>query len=314
MAVAFGSKARFDDLRLSARVFLANKSAVAGLVIFLGFLIVGLLVTLTPGLMGIQDPGVFVSNAFINANVANCSGAWPEPPSAAHWFGTTEYQGAGGFGCIDLFNLILKAIPVDLALSFFIVLIGAGIGTVIGILAGYMGRYVDEGLMRLTDIFFGIPFLVLAIAVGFVIGRTLLNMAVALMIVWWPLYARYGRSLTLSTKEMAFVESATAAGSGRWKILFKHILPNVLPPIFIQISLDVGTVVGIFSALAFIGFLPTDANLPELGYITNQGLTLAPLGYWWTVVFPGATITLFALAVNLMGDGFRDVIDPRRRS
>src|SRR2546428_9112417 len=126
MAVAFGSKARFDDLRLSARVFLANKSAVAGLVIFLGFLIVGLLVTLTPGLMGIQDPGVFVSNAFINANVANCSGAWPEPPSAAHWFGTTEYQGAGGVGGIDFFYPDLKAVPGDLAPSFLIVLFRLG--------------------------------------------------------------------------------------------------------------------------------------------------------------------------------------------
>src|SRR2546428_4376890 len=110
MAVAFGSKARVDGLRLPARVFLANKSAVAGLVIFLGFLIVGLLVTLMPGLMGIQDPGVFVSNAFINANVANCSGAWPEPPSAAHWFGTTEYQGAGGVRCVALSNPILQAV------------------------------------------------------------------------------------------------------------------------------------------------------------------------------------------------------------
>jgi len=139
-------------------------------------------------------------------------------------------------------------------------------------------------------------------------------MALALIIIWWPLYARYGRSLTLTTKEATFIESARASGSGRLKIMFRHILPNVVPPVLVQISLDVGTVILIFSTLAFIGFLPSNALVPELGVIANIGLDLAPFGYWWTVIVPGAVITLFALAVNLMGDGLRDVIDPRRRS
>jgi peptide/nickel transport system permease protein len=280
---------------------------VVGLAIFVGFLVIGFLVEVAPGLLGIQDPGMAANPSCS----PDCVGLLPTPPSSGHWLGTTQVNVIGG---IDLLTLIFKAIPVDLALSFFVVLSGAAIGAVLGIVSGYAGGLIDEALMRGTDIFFTIPYLVLALAVGFVIGRSLENMALALIIVWWPIYARYTRSLTLSTKEMTFVEAARAAGSGRAKILLRHLLPNVLPPIFVQISLDVGTILGIFSSLAFIGFLPSTANVPELGYIANQGINWATIGYWWTVVFPGAVITIFALAVNLMGDGFRDVIDPRRRS
>src|SRR3989475_6358097 len=309
---AIGRNIRFDELKLSGRVFFANKTAVAGLVIFLVFMGDALIVQVAPGVLGIQYPNDVVPPQFTQTN-PECVGTAPEPPSIAHPFGTIQY-GLSGIGCLDLLQLVMKAIRIDIAISFFIVFVGAAVGTLIGVVSGYAGKWLDEAMMRITDVFFTVPFLVLALAVGFVIGRTLLNMALALIVVWWPLYARYARSLTLSTKENTFVEAAKAAGSSRLKIMFRHIVPNVLPPVFIQISLDVGTVIVIFSALAFIGFLPSDANLPELGFIANQGLSLAPLGYWWTVVFPGAAITLFALAVNLMGDGFRDVIDPRRRS
>lgn len=310
--VAEGS-ARFDEVKLSARVFFANKTAVAGLIIFLVFLGDALLVQIAPGVLGISDPNSVIPPE-LQANLENCSGTPPEAPSFGHPFGTTQYPGLSGIGCIDLLQLTMKAIRIDIAISFFIVLVGAAIGTLIGVVSGYFGKWFDEVVMRVTDVFFSVPFLILALAVGFVIGRTLFNMALALIIIWWPLYARYGRSLTLTTKEATFIESARAAGSGRLKIMFRHILPNVVPPVLVQISLDVGTVILIFSTLAFIGFLPSNALVPELGVIANIGLDLAPFGYWWTVIVPGAVITLFALAVNLMGDGLRDVIDPRRRS
>ena len=312
MAAALEKKGRFDELKLSTRVFGANKAAVAGLVIFLLFLGDAIIVQVAPGLVGLQYPDDAIP-PFFTLRHQECVGAAPTPPSGANVLGTTEF-GLQGPGCLDMLQLIMKAIRWDLALSFFVVLVGAAIGTLLGVVAGYFGSYLDEALMRVTDIFFTIPFLIMAIAVGFVIGRTLLNMALSLIVVWWPLYARYSRSLTLSTKEATFVEAARAAGSGRLKIMLKHVAPNVLPPVFIQISLDVGTVILTFSALAFIGFLPTNANTPELGYIANQGLDLAAGGYWWTVVMPGLAITLISLAVNLMGDGFRDVIDPMRRS
>lgn len=305
-------KGRYDDLKLSARVFIANKAAVAGLIIFLIFIGDAVLVQVAPGVLGIQYPDQWYSPTFTQTN-PECIGAVPEGPSGAHIFGTMQ-EGLQGIGCVDMLGLIMKAVRVDVAISFFVVLLGAALGTVLGVIAGYAGGLIDEGMMRVTDIFFTIPYLILALAVGYTLGRTLLNMALALVVVWWPLYARYTRSLTLSTKEATFVEAARASGSGKAKVMFKHILPNVLPPVFVQISLDVGTVILVFSTLAFIGFLPSDAHVPELGYIANQGLDLAPLGYWWTVIMPGLAITLFALAVNLMGDGFRDVIDPRRRS
>ena len=312
MSTVTERKGRFDEVKLSTRVFLSNKTAVVGLVIFLIFLGDALIVQFAPGALGLQNVNDVIPPQFTLTH-PNCVGAPPQPPSLAHPLGTGQF-GLSGVGCLDLLQLVEKAIRIDLALAFFVVLIGAAIGALLGVVSGYVGRLLDEFMMRVTDVFFSVPFIVLAIAVGFVIGRTLFNMALTLIIIWWPLYARYGRSLTLSTKESTFVEAARAAGSGRLKIMFKHVFPNVIPSVLVQISLDVGVVILIMSTLAFIGFLPADANVPELGALASIGLDLAPLGYWWTVIVPGAVITLIALAVNLMGDGFRDVIDPRRRS
>jgi peptide/nickel transport system permease protein len=312
MATIAEQKNQFDEIRLSWKVFRANKPAVAGLVIFLLFLGDAILVQVAPGVLGLQYTNDVIPPP-LQDPAAGCYGVAPEPPSLAHPFGTTQYP-FQGVGCLDLLQLVMKAIRIDLAISFFVVFAGAAIGTILGVVSGYAGKLIDEFLMRTTDVFFSIPFLILALAVGFIIGRTLLNMALALIVIWWPLYARYARSLTLSTKEMTFVEAARAAGSGRLKIMLTHVFPNVLPPILVQISLDVGTIMAVFATLAFIGFLPSNALVPELGILSFVGLDLMPLGYWWTVVVPGGVITVFALAMNLMGDGLRDVIDPRRRS
>lgn len=310
MATVIGRKERFDDLKLSARVFMSNKTAVAGLIIFLIFVGDAIIVEAAPGIVGLDTPNRIYPPDFPYAH-PECSNQDPLPPSSTHIFGTTQI---GGVGCIDLLQVIMKAIPFDLAISFLIVATGAAAGMVIGVLAAYAGGLLDELMMRITDIFFSVPFLVLAIAVGYVLGRTFVIFAVALMIIWWPLYARYARSLTLSTKESTFVEAARAAGTRSPVIIAKHIMPNVVPPVLVQISLDVGTVMAIYATLGFIGLFPSSTNQPELGYMTSFGLALAPLGFWWTVLIPGGVITVFALAMNLMGDGLRDVIDPRRRS
>ncbi|ABP96343.1 MULTISPECIES: ABC transporter permease [Metallosphaera] len=287
---------RFYNLKLSLKVFFSNRTAVAGLIIFLGYVADALLMQFYPEIVGVRNPNTLIYN-FINPV--------PQPPSAKYPLGTT-YPG------VNLLQAIMEAIRIDLGFSLLIVVSGALIGAVIGVLAAYVGGYLDEVLMRITDIFFSVPFLVLALAVGFVLGRSLNSMVIALIIVWWPIYARYSRSLTLSLRESMFIEAAKASGASNARIMFRHILPNTLPPILVQISLDLGSVVGIFATLAFIGFIP-NANIPELGYLTSLGLNYiqsAP----WTVIFPGLAITLFALSVNLMGDGLRDVIDPRRRS
>jgi len=229
----------------------------------------------------------------------------PQPPSWKHPLGTT-YPG------IDLLRAVVKAIRFDLGLSVVIVVPGALLGIVIGIVATYFGGWVDDVLMRLTDIFFSVPYLVLAIAIGYALGRNITSMVIALIIVWWPLYARYTRSVTLQVKELTFIEAARAAGASNYKIMFRHILPNALPPVLVQMSMDLGTIMLTISGLAFIGFLPV-ANIPELGYLSTLGLNYintAP----WTVLVPGVFIVIFAVAVYLLGMGLMDVINPRRRS
>jgi len=287
---------KWDNTKLSLSVFFANKAAVVGLIITMIYVVDALIVQLAPQLLGITNAGTLVPNYFNTV---------PLPPSSAHLFGTT-YPG------VDLFTSIIKAIRIDLFYSVFVVAIGAAVGSIVGVISATVGGLMDEIVMRITDIFFSIPYLVLALAVGFILGRSLLNMSIALAIVWWPLYARYTRSQTLSTKEYTFVEAAKASGVSRLKIMYKHILPNTLPPVFIQISLDLGSIMVIFSTLAFIGFV-ANASVPELGYLTSLGLNYVETAPW-AVIFPGVAITLFALAVNLVGDGLRDVIDPRRRS
>jgi peptide/nickel transport system permease protein len=286
----------WDNTKLSLSVFFSNKAAVAGLVITMIYVVDALIVQIYPQLLGITNIDSLVPN-FINPA--------PLPPSMSHPFGTT-YPG------VDLFTSTIKAIRIDLFYSVFVVGIGAAAGTLVGVISATVGGLTDEIVMRITDIFFSIPYLILALAVGFVLGRSLLNMSVALVIVWWPLYARYTRSQTLITKELTFVEAAKASGVSRVKIMLRHILPNALPPVFIQISLDLGSIMVIFSTLAFIGFI-ANATVPELGYLTSLGLNYVETAPW-ALIFPGLTITLFALAVNLVGDGLRDVIDPRRRS
>ena len=284
------------ERRLSLEVFFSNKPAVAGLVIVLAYVVDALLVQFAPWVLGLRHPFTVIPNY---ANPI------PQPPSWRHPLGTT-YPG------IDLLRAVVKAIRLDLALSVAVVLPGAGIGIIVGIVATYLGGWVDDVLMRVTDIFFSVPYLVLAIAVGYVLGRTITSMIIALVVVWWPLYARYTRSVTLQVKELTFVEAARAAGAGNWKIMVKHILPNALPPVLVQMSMDLGTIMLVISGLAFIGFLPV-ANIPELGYLTTLGLqyiNTAP----WTVIVPGMFIVLFAVGVYLMGMGLMDVINPRRRS
>jgi peptide/nickel transport system permease protein len=288
---------KWDNAKLSLSVFYANKAAVVGLVIVMIYVVIAVIDQAYPQLIGITNAGTLVPNF---SNVAAL------PPSFTHPFGTEPQFG------YDIFTSMIKAIRIDLFYSVLVVAIGAALGSIIGVISATVGGMMDEIVMRITDVFFSIPYLVLALAVGFILGRSLLNMSIALAIVWWPLYARYTRSQTLSTKEYTFVEAAKASGVRRLKIMYKHILPNTLPPVFIQISLDLGSIMVIFSTLAFIGFI-SNATVPELGFLTSLGLGYVQTAPW-AVVFPGVAITLFALAVNLMGDGLRDVIDPRRRS
>jgi len=218
--------------------------------------------------------------------------------------------GTDGYGR-DLLKMIILAIPLDMYIAFVITAGASAIGVTIGALAGYVGGKVDEAILRITDIFFAFPGLVLALVFAAMFGRNITNLMIAVLLVWWPTYVRLMRGQILSEKEKAYVEALRALGAGHLRILFRHILPNSIYPVLVQMTLDYGGVILTFSALMFLGFSPSPA-LPELGNLASDGyfhIFEAP----WLILFPGLTILIITLAFNLLGDGLRDVLDPRLR-
>jgi len=289
---------RLREYRLTLKILLESPSSTVGLAIVLAYSVIAVIDFAYPGLIGVQNAYSLVPD-FMNSV--------PTPPVwPTHPFGTT-------FPGVDLYQAVMSAIRVDLWYSLLIVLAGAAAGTVVGVLAAYVGGYVDEVIMRFTDIFLSVPYLPFAIAVAFVLGRALDNISLALVIVWWPLYSRYAYGQALSLKENAYVEAARASGVGTWGIIFRHVIPNVLTPIFVQISLDLGTVVQVFAAMTFIGFASGNPLLPELGTLISNGFQYA-VAAPWVIFFPGVAILIFAIGMNLLGDGLRDALDPRSRT
>ena len=219
-------------------------------------------------------------------------------------FGTTE-SGA------DLYYGVVWGTRISIAMGLGITFSGIVIGLLLGLVAGWYGGWMDDLLMRITDVFLSLPLLVLAIAIVVAFGPGLVNVAIALVLVWWPPYTRLVRGQVLSLREAQFVEAARASGLPDWYIMGRHVLPNAMGPIIVQGTLDIGTVVLVASALSFIGFASSSALLPEWGRLVALGQNYVAIGHWWTVVFPGLAIFGFVLGFNLMGDGLRDILDPR---
>ncbi len=218
--------------------------------------------------------------------------------------------GTDSFGR-NLLQMIILALPLDLEISFAIVFSAVAIGIALGAIAAYAGGYIDEAILRVTDIFFAFPGLVLALVLLAVFGRTLNILVIAVLVVWWPIYVRLIRSQILSEKEKPYAEALRSVGAGRFRILFRHIIPNAIYPVLVQMTLDIGGVILVFSTLMFLGFSP-DQRLPELGNLVSSGIdyvNTAP----WLIIFPGLTILVIALGFNLLGDGIRDILDPRLR-
>lgn len=296
---------RLENLKLIIKLVIGNPASALGLIVVLIYVAIAIIDQFYPHILGIY------SN--INVMTVSYSNTIPQPPSWLSNLHNWSLPFGSTFPGINLYIAILKAIRIDLGFSLAIVGAGSLLGVVLGLYAGYFGGIVDEVLMRITDIFFSIPFLVLAIAAGFFLGRSLEVLVLVLIVIWWPTYARVVRGQVLSIKEMPYVEAAKGSGVGTTKTMFKHILPNTLAPVIVQISFDLATVVLLLATLDFIGFMPANAYLPELGYLSSIGYSYAIVGDWWTMVFPGVAILLFALAMNLLGDGIRDAVDPRLR-
>lgn len=218
--------------------------------------------------------------------------------------GTTE-SGA------DIWYGIVWGTRISIAMGVGITLAGALVGLLLGVLAGWYGGWFDEFLMRITDIFLALPLFVLAVAFAIAFGGGLFNIALALVLVWWPPYTRLVRGQVLVLREAQFVEAARASGLPEWYIMGRHVVPNALSPIIVQGTLDIGTVVLVAAGLSFIGFASSNSLLPEWGRLVALGQEYVATGEWWTVVFPGLAIFGFVLGFNLVGDGLRDMLDPR---
>jgi peptide/nickel transport system permease protein len=226
------------------------------------------------------------------------------PPSAVNWFGTDD---SGR----DIFSRIVFGTRYSLLAALGILVIASALGTVIGLAAGLFGGWVDEALMRLTDMFLAFPALVLAMGMAAALGPSLFNAMIATVLVWWPWYARLVRGQTLQLKQEAFVEASIVAGASRWRIAFHHILRNCLTPLIVQISLDIGYAVLTLAGLSFIG-LGAQPPTPEWGSMVSVGRDYF-LDQWWMVTFPGMAIFISVMAFNLLGDGLQEVLSPRSR-
>jgi peptide/nickel transport system permease protein len=198
------------------------------------------------------------------------------------------------------------ALIVPMGVVFFAVLIG----TPLGALAGYKGGWMDEVIMRVTDLFLAFPSLLLAMAITSALGRGLDKAAIALVVSWWPWYTRIARGVAVSLKERYFVEAAQAVGVSDAVIILRHILPNTISPILVQATVDLGTVILAMGGLAFLG-LGTQPPAPDWGLMVSEGRELI-LNQWWVATYPGIAIFVVVLAFNLLGDTLRDIFDPRQ--
>jgi len=213
----------------------------------------------------------------------------------------------------DLWYGIIWGARVSLAVAVVVVGSATLISSIVGVTAGYFGGRIDEAIMRITDVFLAIPGLVLALAIVAVVQNpSIIYIMLALVIVWWPGYTRIIRSQALIVRQQGYVEAARASGAGHRHIILRHILPNCLSPILITATMDFGSVVLVLAALGFLGF-GGGPDLTEWGKLVSYGQNHLLGGYWWAFLFPGIAIAIFALGFYLLGDGLRDILDPRQR-
>jgi peptide/nickel transport system permease protein len=283
LAPAGGGRWRQAMRRLSHR-----PAAIFGLVVVVFFVLLALLAPwLSP-----HDP------------LATSWSAIRKPPSGAHWFGTDEIGR-------DVLARVVWGTRASLAAGVVSVSISLAIGVPIGLAAGFIGGFVDGLISRITDAFLACPFLILAIALAAFLGPSLINAMIAIGISATPIFVRLTRAQVINVKVEDYVEAARALGNPPWRIAIRHVLPNVVPPLIVQTTLAIAAAIIAEASLSFLG-LGQQPPAPSWGSMLNTAknyMDQAP----WMAIWPGLAIFVLVLAFNLLGDGLRDALDPRRR-
>lgn len=228
-----------------------------------------------------------------------------QAPSSAHWFGTDDLGR-------DVFSRVLIAAQVSLRVALISVAIALAVGVFLGIIAGYAGGWLDSVFMRLVDVMFAFPMLILALAIVAVLGPGVNTATIAIGIVYVPIFARVTRASTLGVRSEPYVRASQTMGTGHLRILRTHVLPNISGPIIVQTSLSLAFAILSEAALSFLG-LGVQPPQPSWGRMLFEAQSFLGTA-WWLAVFPGIAIFLTVLACNLVGDGLRDVLDPQQRS
>jgi peptide/nickel transport system permease protein len=279
-------QARLGAIYQGWLTFRANKLAMVGLIILV--LLIG---------MAILAPWIAPQNPYAQ-NLADRL----QPPSAAHWLGTDALGR-------DILSRLIHGSRITLFIVGTVALIAPVIGLLIGTVAGFAGGWVDQVLMRVTDIFLAFPKLILALAFVAALGPSIGNAVLALALTAWPPYARLARAETLTIRNADFIAAARLQGAGRLRLLIRHIWPLCLSSLIVRVALDMA---GIILSAAGLGFLGLGAQppLPEWGAMISDGRGYI-LDFWWVAAMPGIAIFLVSMAFNLLGDGLRDVLDPK---
>ncbi|WP_053175364.1 ABC transporter permease [Nonomuraea sp. SBT364] len=225
------------------------------------------------------------------------------PPSGAHWFGTDQVGR-------DVFTRVLYGGRTSLSIAVAVLAVSAAAGVTLGVVAGYAGGWVRDVIMRVTDVFLAFPALLLSLTLAVVLQPSVTTVVLAIAVTWWPWYARLSASAAASIAGRPYVDAARCLGVPAPLIIVRHVLPNSVTPVLVQLSLDAGGVILTAAALSYLG-LGAQEPAAEWGLMVQQGQTLFTTN-WWVVTFPGLAILVTAFAFNVLGEGLRNALDPRR--
>lgn len=286
-------------LRQIARDLVTSRIALSGLVVF------GLLV-----ILALVAPWITPQNPYDLAQLDIMDGRLPPGSTGmsrlTHWFGTDD-QGR------DLLSGILHGLRISLGVGVGTALIAAVVGSTLGLIAAFFGRRLDTLIMRLVDLQLSFPSVLVALMILAFLGKSVWNVVLALVIVEWAYYARTARAAALAERRKEYIDAAVCLAVPRWRILFAHLLPNCLPPLMVITTIQVARAIALEATLSFLG-VGVPVTEPSLGLLIANGYQYMFSGQYWIIFFPGLTLLLLIVSINLVGDQLRDSLNPRGRS